>query len=229
MTTAFAPFLTLEAGRDLAEIRGSTLAHGDFHIDSARPGLLHRRAAFCHGTWTQPDEVHGTTVLAVESPGQHDFAVADAVVTRCRGAVLAVWTGDCAPVVLVGADGALGAAHAGWKGAFDGVLQATVHAMRSSEITAVLGPCIHPCCYEFGPELLSEFVARFGPAVAGRTSWGTPALDMRAVARASLLEVGVALDDRSQCTGCHPRRFSSHRRRGQRGRQVLTVQKRARA
>ena len=87
MTAAFAPFLTLEAGRDLAEIRGSTLAHGDFHIDSARPGLLHRRAAFCHGTWTQPDEVHGTTVLAVESPGQHDFAVADAVVTRCRGAV----------------------------------------------------------------------------------------------------------------------------------------------
>jgi copper oxidase (laccase) domain-containing protein len=92
----------------------------------------------------------------------------------------------------------------------------------------VLGPCIHPCCYEFGSDQLAEFVARFGPGVAGTTSWGTPALDMPAVVRAALHEVGVVLDDRSHCTGCNPHLFFSHRRRGQRGRQVLTVQKRAR-
>ena len=229
MIPAFAPHLTLEAGRDIAEVRGSTVLHGDFHVEVDRSALHHRRAAFCPGTWTQPDEVHGTTVLAVDYPGHHDFAPADAVVTHCRGAVLAVWVGDCAPVVLVGADGAIGAAHAGWQGALDGVLQATVRAMGSAEITAILGPCIHPCCYEFGIDQLDEFVARFGPGVAGTTTWGTPALDMPAVARAALSEVNVALDDRSQCTGCNDRQFYSHRRRGQRGRQVLTVQKRARA
>ena len=229
MTSAFAPFLTLEAGGDIVEVRGSTTAHGDFHVEVPRAALAHRRSAFCSGRWTQPDEVHGSTVLTVEHPGQHDLAQADAVVTRCRGAVLAVWVGDCAPVVLVGADGALGAAHAGRQGALDGVLQATVAAMHSPRVAAVLGPCIHPCCYEFGAADLRRFIARYGPQVAGTTSWGTPALDMPAVVRAALAEVAVELADRSECTGCADGRFFSHRRRGQRGRQVLTVQKRATA
>lgn len=228
MTPAFAPFLTIEAGGDVAEVRGSTTLHGDFHIEVPRAALTHRRAAFCAGTWTQPDEVHGTTVLTVEHPGQHDFARADAVVTRCRGVVLAAWVGDCAPVVLVGSDGALGAAHAGWQGALHGVLQATVSAMGSPRAVAVLGACIHPCCYEFSADRLGEFTGRFGPQVAATTSWGTPSLDMPAVVRAALREVAVDVDDRSHCTGCTADRFFSHRR-GQRGRQVLTVQKRARA
>ncbi|MDO8362907.1 MAG: laccase domain-containing protein [Actinomycetota bacterium] len=227
MTTGVVPPLALRAGDDTVHILCSTVADGDFHIEADRVALLHRRAAFTPGRWSQLDEVHGTSVLTVHRPGDHDFEVGDALVTRTRGAVLAVWVGDCAPVAMVGAGGAVAAAHAGWRGALDGVLQATVQAMADDRVTAVLGPCIHPCCYEFGVAELDAMVARFGPHVAGRTAWGTPALDMRAAVRAALAEVDVGLVDHSQCTGCHADRYYSHRRRQQHGRQVVTVCKRA--
>lgn len=108
------------------------------------------------GVWTQLDEVHGVDVRHVHQPGEHDFAIGDAAVTSCRNAVLSVWVGDCAPVVFYSADGALAAAHAGWRGALDGVLQSTVAAMPSAPLAAVLGPCIHPCCYEFGADDLGR-------------------------------------------------------------------------
>ncbi|MEQ1704272.1 MAG: polyphenol oxidase family protein, partial [Ilumatobacteraceae bacterium] len=217
----------IEIGDDTIEIRCSTRRDGDFHLDGDRAALLHRRTAFAPGLWTQLDEVHGTAVLHVQQPGQHDFEIGDAAVTSCRNALLSVWVGDCAPVVLYAADGALGAAHAGWRGALDGVLQATVAGMPSAPLAAVLGPCIHPCCYEFGAADLEAMEARFGGRVRATTSWGTPALDMREVVRAALGEVGVELDDRSLCTGCHPELFFSHRRRRDLGRQVMTISKRA--
>lgn len=229
MTAAFSSTWVTPLGAEIVQFRCSTVADGDFHLEAPRAALLHRRAALQAGAWTQLDEVHGTVVRTVRHPGEHDFVVGDGLVTRERGVVLAVWVGDCVPVVLVGEDGALGAAHAGWKGALDGVLPATVAAMDSSGVCAVLGPCIHPCCYEFGAEDLAMFADRFGGAVAGTTSWGTPALDMRAVVRASLAEVGVEVEDRSLCTGCHPELFFSHRMRQQPGRQVMTITKRAAA
>lgn len=217
----------VEIGDDTIEVRCSTRRDGDFHLDGDRAALLHRRDAFATGVWTQLDEVHGVDVRHVHQPGEHDFAIGDAAVTSCRNAVLSVWVGDCAPVVFYSADGALGAAHAGWRGALDGVLQSTVAAMPSAPLAAVLGPCIHPCCYEFGADDLAAMVARFGAQVASTTAWGTPALDMRAVVRAALGEADVALDDRSLCTGCHAELFFSHRRRSDLGRQVMTISKRA--
>lgn len=223
--------LSVGLGDEVAEIRCSTQRDGDFHIESPRAALLHRRQAFAPGTWTQLDEVHGTNVLAVATPGQHDFAVGDALVTTARGAVLSVWVGDCAPVVLVGADGTIGAVHAGWRGALHGVLAAAVAAMgpAAAPVTAFLGPCIHACCYEFGATDLQQFRQRFGTDVAATTSWGTPALDMRAVVRHALQEVHVELRDISLCTGCRDDLYFSHRRRAQLGRQVMTVCKRTSA
>jgi copper oxidase (laccase) domain-containing protein len=61
-------------------------------------------------------------VRVVTEPGEHDGAVGDAAITRCRGAVLSVWVADCAPVVLLGGDRVVGVVHAGWRGALDGVL-----------------------------------------------------------------------------------------------------------
>lgn len=234
MTAAFAPSLTFEVGGDVVQVRCSTIADGDFHVDGPRAALLHRRAAFEVGCWTQPDEVHGTVVRIVDHPGAHDLEEADGVVTRCRGAVLAAWVGDCAPVVFVGDDGVIAAAHAGWSGALHGVLQATVAAVRlessdTASVRAILGPCIHACCYEFGTDLLEQFAARFGSHVVGTTSWGSPALHMPAVVAAACTEVDVPLLDNSVCTGCHPELFYSHRTREQRGRQVMTVTKRVAA
>ena len=218
---AVAPSLHLRRGTRDIHIRCSTVADGDFHIDGDRVALRHRRQAFERGPWTQLDEVHGTDVLVVEQPGQHDFVVGDAAVTGRLGVVLGAWVGDCAPVVLVG-DGVVAAVHAGWRGALDGVLQRSVAALQAREVSAVLGPCIHSCCNEFGAELLEQFVHRFGADVAGTTAWGTPSLDLPAVVRSALAEVEVPVTDLSSCTRCHPEQYFSHRR-GQLQRQVMTV------
>lgn len=214
-----------------AEIRCSTVAHGDFHIEAPRAALEHRRRTFAPGVWTQLDEVHGNDVRTVTHPGEHDYAIGDALVTRLPGVVLAVWVGDCAPVMLVGDDGTLGAAHAGWKGALGGVLPATVAAMGCAHgaVRAYLGPCIRSCCYEFGAADLAAFVDRFGPSVAATTSWGTPALDLPAVIVRSLDELGVVVTDIGGCTGCRDDLWFSHRMRKQAGRQVVTVCRRAAA
>ena len=217
-------------GRCVVQVRCSTQRDGDFHIDIDRSVLEHRRQAFAPGSWTQLDEVHGTRVVRVAAPGEHDLVVGDAAVTSCRGAVLAVWVGDCAPVVLVGDDGSVGVAHAGWRGALDGVLQAAVGAMvdiGASSVDAVLGPCIHPCCYEFGVADLHAMAERFGSEVVATTTWGTPSLSMPAVVGAALAEVGVAVAEveggsMSACTRCTADTYFSHRR-GEKGRQVMTV------
>src|SRR5206468_2367726 len=88
---------------------------------------------------------------------------ADAIVTRTAGLAIAVTTADCGPVLFADAQaGVIGAAHAGWRGAFTGVLEATIAAMERcgagrERIVAVLGPMIRQPSYEIGP----EFVARF--------------------------------------------------------------------
>jgi YfiH family protein len=109
-------------------------------------------------------QVHGTTVARVDRPWTPDQAPrADGLVTRTPGIVLGILAADCAPVLLAdGAAGVIGAAHAGWKGALGGVVEATVAAMvaegaERSRITAVIGPCIGPASYEVG----IEFEARF--------------------------------------------------------------------
>ncbi|MEN9643950.1 MAG: hypothetical protein RL238_619 [Actinomycetota bacterium] len=177
------------------------------------------------GRWTHLDEVHGTRVVRVPFPGAHDREEADAAVTDVAGAVLSVWVGDCAPVVLVGDGpdgGVLGALHAGWRGALEGIVATTVAALDAPAVTAVLGPCIHGCCNEFGTDLLDEFVARFGPQVRAVTSWGTPSLHLPAVVAAACDEVGVPLLDVGECTRCNPDRWFSNRR-GEAGRQVVSA------
>ena len=156
----------------------------------------------------------------VERPGQHAGVDADAAVTATPGCTLVVRTADCAPVVLAG-ERAVGVVHAGWRGLTDGVIGRALDAMRALDdgpISAHLGPCIRPGCYEFsGPEL-ALVTDRFGPAVAATTTWGTPALDLPAVVAAALLEAGVeSLRDDAGCTACD-RRWYSHRSRGERQR-----------
>ena len=115
--------------------------------------------------------------------------VADAMVTRTRGLGLGILTADCGPVLLADAEaGVVGAAHAGWRGAFDGVVQNTVAAMaklgaRPEHIIAALGPCIAQESYEIGPEFVANFVAHdpanaryFTPAKEnGRSHFDLPA------------------------------------------------------
>ncbi|MFO1069658.1 MAG: peptidoglycan editing factor PgeF [Geminicoccaceae bacterium] len=125
-------------------------------------------------------QVHGTICLPVEAPWTSETAPeGDAVVTDRPGAVLGVLTADCAPVLLADpVAGVVAAAHAGWKGALDGIVEATVAGMlargaSAARIVAAVGPCIGPLSYEVGPEFEARFVerqrdwARFFTAGAG--------------------------------------------------------------
>jgi YfiH family protein len=165
--------------------------------------------------WTWLHQVHGAAVAVVREPGEHAGADADAAVTAAPGCALAVRTADCAPLVLLGTR-SVGVVHAGWRGLMAGVVGAAVGALRQLDddvVSAHLGPCIRPGCYEFdGPER-ALVVDRFGATVAGTTSWGTAAIDLPAAVGVALHEVGVAtLHDGSGCTACD-RRWYSHRAR----------------
>ncbi len=110
---------------------------------------------------------HTPKVERVTAPWSADAApVADAMVTNVQGIGLGILTADCAPVLFADTKaGVIGAAHAGWRGAFDGVIEATVAAMtalgaRRGDIAAAVGPCIGRTSYEVGPEFVARFVER---------------------------------------------------------------------
>lgn len=110
-------------------------------------------------------QVHSPACVAVEEPWPPGQAPqADAMATRVPGLALGILTADCAPVLLADPEaGVVAAAHAGWKGARGGVLEATVETMLSlgaarDRIRAAVGPCIHQPSYEVGPEFQAALV-----------------------------------------------------------------------
>lgn len=111
-------------------------------------------------------QVHSPDVIVVERAfGPGDRPKADGLVTRAQGVALGVLAADCGPVLFADSHaGVIGAAHAGWKGALGGVLDATVARMEAegacaARIVAALGPCIRQGSYEVGGEFRARFVA----------------------------------------------------------------------
>ena len=108
-------------------------------------------------------QVHSADVLRVDAP-LAGRPKADAMVTATPGLALAILTADCQPVLFADRKaGVIGAAHAGWRGTLDGVLEATIEAMEAlgadrANISAVIGPSISQSAYEVGPEFLEEFM-----------------------------------------------------------------------
>ncbi len=110
-------------------------------------------------------QVHSNRVSVVEDPWDRDDAPrADGLVTKQPRIALGVLTADCAPVLLAdGESGVIGAAHAGWRGALGGILNAVVEAMvelgaRREDIIAGIGPTIGQRSYEVGPEFPAPFL-----------------------------------------------------------------------
>ena len=176
--------------------------------------------------WTVLDQVHGARVVVVDQPGGESGASADAAVTTSAGAALAVLTADCAPIGLASPEGVAGVIHAGWRGLRAGVVQATVTAMRrlgATRVEAVLGPCIHPCCYAFGDDDLFAIASRLGDKVRSRDSEGRPALDVPAAVRSAVHSAGADLvGDADKCTGCSTD-YWSWRKRAAQHRQATVV------
>lgn len=181
---------------------------------------------------TRLHQVHGACVAVVTSSGDCCGTSADASVTSVPGAKLLVRAADCAPVLLVGtAEGApiaIGVAHAGWRGLADGILPASVGALRSlgaTEIRASLFPCIEGSCYEFGSDDLDRVSSILGTTVRATTSAGAVAFDMVAGVRASLRLADVHDLDVSawKCTACNPELLYSYRARHDEGRLGLVA------
>lgn len=109
-------------------------------------------------------QIHSKNVVVVDQPwNANSRPQADAMVTDQPGVALAIATADCGPVLFVDAQsGVIGAAHAGWKGAIGGILEATIEAMEQLganrlHVTAVLGPTISQEAYEVGEDFKSVF------------------------------------------------------------------------
>lgn len=165
-------------------------------------------------------QVHSARAVTVTGP----MALrpeADALVTATPGFALAVMTADCAPVLFADrAAGVVGAAHAGWRGALDGILEATLAAMaalgaRPGRTVAAIGPTISQAAYEVGPEFLDRFRAAdpealryFATGAGDRLHFDLPGY---ALARARAAGVGAAVWT-GHCTYSDPARFYSFRR-----------------
>jgi YfiH family protein len=112
-------------------------------------------------------QIHSANVVTV-GDGAQDTATtkADALVSAQPGIALGVLAADCAPVLMADPEsGVIGAAHAGWRGAVSGVIEATIAAMAGlgaepERITAVVGPCIAQSSYEVGAEFPQPFQAQ---------------------------------------------------------------------
>lgn len=167
------------------------------------------------------NQVHSARAIPVDGPHPAQPPEADALVTATPGVALAVLTADCQPVLLADRTaGVIGAAHAGWRGAKDGVLEATLTEMERlgatrGRIAAAIGPSISQRAYEVGPEFLEVFLAedpdnsRFFAAGNGdRALFDLPAYGLH-----RLRSAGVATAEWTRhCTYSDPDRFYSYRR-----------------
>jgi polyphenol oxidase len=168
-------------------------------------------------------QVHGTLIGRVwaddarewhDSEAQPSFQ-ADGHATAAIGVGAMVLAADCVPVVL-GAQGAVAAVHAGWRGLAAGALEQGVLALRdvggTGEIVAVVGPCAGACCYEVGEDVHASF---------GEEHRSGRLIDLRAIAHDRLLATGVAeVRDVDACTICDERFFSYRREGARAGRQA---------
>jgi len=109
-------------------------------------------------------QVHGAKVVTTAAPFQNNPPEADGIVTAARGLAIGVLTADCAPVLFADKKARIiGAAHAGWKGAIGGVMEAAIEAMitlgaKRENIYAAIGPCIGPLSYEVGADFKKPFL-----------------------------------------------------------------------
>jgi YfiH family protein len=173
-------------------------------------------------------QIHSPDVVVVSEPWtQENRPRADAMVTRTPGLAIGVSTADCGPVLFADAEaGIVGAAHAGWRGALTGVIEATVAAMESlgarrDRIAAALGPAIRQPNYEVGPEFVARFIAASGDNVRFFRPSERPdhsMFDLAGYIADRVQRAGIdSFEDLGLCNFAEPERFFSYRRTTKQG------------
>lgn len=155
----------------------------------------------------------------------------DALVTEEIGKCIGVRTADCVPILLLDSrNRAVGAVHAGWRGAVSEIVRHAIEKMHDdfdtspADLYAAMGPCIRGCCYEVGEEVESHFAPLF-------PEWepkpGKRKVDLSQANRRQMEAAGVRPDrifDSGLCTTCQPSQFFSYRREPQNpGRMVASI------
>lgn len=210
-----------QASLNLAYGRGDTLENVEQNLR-----ILARAIGFDPEKLVMTHQIHSDVVRAVT--GAHhqglchrDYPDCDALVTNTPGTALLVFTADCTPLLFHDpVTGAVGAAHAGWRGTALAIAQKTVQAMaeqfgcRPEDIRAAIGPNIGQCHFETGPDVPQALESAFGPEVwqyiQRRGEKFFP--DLKAVNAMALRRCGVNhIDISTCCTYCQPERFWSHR------------------
>jgi YfiH family protein len=218
-----APFDSMNLGRPSGDD-----AHAvDINRDRLRAALGHEPVYL--------SQVHGTRSVQLRGPAAAGAIEADACCSVTAGVVCTIRVADCLPVLLAHDSGrVVAAAHAGWRGLADGVLEANYRQYRelvaaesgthdapsvAAATCAWLGPCIGPDAFEVGPEVRAAFLAR-DPAAERWLRPGKPGkwfADLAALARQRLRALGIERlygndSGPAWCTVTHPSRFFSHRR-----------------
>ena len=168
-------------------------------------------------------QVHGGDVAKVGAeaePEEVSRMRADALVTNLPAVSLGIYTADCIAILMGDPKtGAIGAAHAGWRGTVEGIAATTAGALAESygakpeDLRVAFGPSIGPCCFEVGEEVAAKFSSEFVKPRPGRK----PTIDLRAANVAQLVSAGVRADHieaSPPCTACDRARFYSFRRDG---------------
>jgi hypothetical protein len=183
-------------------------------------------------------QIHSPDALYVTDPFPDDSRPhADAMVTDRPGLLLGILTADCAPVLFADREaGVIGAAHAGWKGAFSGVIEATVVEMERrgasrARIAAAVGPCIARKSYEVDDIFLSRFVGAdpenerfFGASREGHHRFDLEGFVLSRLAEAGLARVeALGQDTYSQPAAFYSYRRATHRAEPTYGRQISLI------
>lgn len=182
-------------------------------------------------------QIHSATVLTLDGPtAPQPLIDADAMVTNRRGLALGILTADCTPILLADPQaGVIGAAHAGWRGAVDGICGTTVDAMVAlgadpARIIAAIGPTIYPDNYEVGAQFERDFLAlhpggahHFSVPPGGQAHFDLPGFVVEQLHAAGIRQVERA----GACTYAHAEHYFSHRRathqHARTGRQIAII------
>ena len=183
---------------------------------------------------THSDIVRVVTATDCRGLDHHHYPECDALITNTAGLALVVFTADCTPILLHDpVTGAVGAAHAGWRGTAANIAGKTVRAMVStfgcdpSNIRAAIGPNIGPCCFETDADVPGAMIDALGRSALAhiRTQGKKYYVNLKEINARFLKDAGVNhIEISPSCTVCQSDRFWSHRvTRGQRGSQGAII------
>lgn len=185
-------------------------------VGDERPSVLENRTRVATAVGFDADslalarQVHGSDVIEVGPGDAGVLGAADLLVTE-TSTTMGILTADCAPVIIVGG-GRAAVVHAGWRGVVAGAVERGLELVPAAT-HAWVGPSIHSCCYEVGPEVVDAFRSRDLP-VADDSH-----VDPGAAAAEVLRRAGVANVEASEECTFHNQRYFSYRRDGVTGRQ----------